>query len=644
MHPGLKSSLMKRAPISFRDKLRYRFENTLSAGPIAIIGWLAVVSLLIVLIAATVLFFTHLRPDGEASGYNYFEAMWQSMMRAMDAGTLAGDSGWKARALMFAVTIGGIFIVSILIGTITSGLESRLEELRKGRSRVVESSHTLILGWSPKIFSIINELIIANSNQRKPRIVIMADRDKVEMEDEIKSKFPNTRNTRIICRTGSPLDLDDLEVVNPHEAKSIIILSPENAENPDTHVIKSVLAVTNNPKRKADAYHLVAEIRDPRNMEAAELVGNNEACFVLAGDLIARVTAQTCRQSGLSVVYTELLDFDGAELYFKNETALAGKTYRYALSSYEDSALIGLMRNNGDVLLNPPMDTLFEKGDQIIAISEDDDTIVLAQRTPPAPDTDAIRQGSTTPAGIEDTLILGWNEKGIDIIRELDNYVGAGSSVTVICETEGIDETLRALQPQLSKISVKHETADITERATLDKANVASFHHIIILCYNLNDIQEADAKTLIALLHLRNLSEQAGRPFSIVSEMLDIRNRSLAEVARADDFIVSDKLISLMLSQLSENKHLEKVFRDLFSSEGSEIYLKPISDYVATGRSMNFYTLIEAAAERGETAIGYRITADGPSPEKAYGVHINPKKSEMLTFADEDKIIVLAEN
>ena len=39
-------------------------------------------------------------------------------------------AGWQLRLLMLIVTIGGIFIVSILIGTITSGLEARLTELQ----------------------------------------------------------------------------------------------------------------------------------------------------------------------------------------------------------------------------------------------------------------------------------------------------------------------------------------------------------------------------------------------------------------------------------------------------------------------------------------------------------------------------------
>lgn len=68
---------------------------------------------------------------------------------------------------------------------------------------------------------------------------------------------------------------------------------------------------------------------------------------------------------------------------------------------------------------------------------------------------------------------------------------------------------------------------------------------------------------------MRNLADAAGTRLSFVSEMKDLRNPSLAHIARADDFIVSDKLVSLMMSQLSENKNLEPVFKALFSSEGS---------------------------------------------------------------------------
>jgi ion channel POLLUX/CASTOR len=636
---------MTTRPVTWRDHLRYRFENTLSKGPVAIIGWLALVSTAIVVVAAVLLSLTGTAPTpgDPASSYSMVEGVWQSLMHTLDAGNLAGDEGWGLRGVMLLVTIGGIFIVSILIGTITSGLESRLTELRKGRSRVIESNHTLILGWSSKVYSIIGELLIANQNQKNPRIVIMADRDKVEMEDDIKAKFPSTRNTRVICRRGNPLDLDDLAVVDPHSARSIIVLAPE-ADNPDIHVIKSVLAVTNNPARKPEPYHIVAEIRDQKNLEAGALVGGREAIFVQGEDLIARVTAQTCRQSGLSVVYTELLDFDGAEIYFKDEAGLAGQTYRDALVAYDESTVIGLVRADGEVLINPPMDMCLADGDLIIAISEDDDTIVLAEHPAPRPNLQAMADASKHAPAPERTLVLGWNEKAEAIIRELDNYVAPGSELIVLCRRDGARETLLALSKQLQRQRVRLATGDITDRATLDAVGVPSFDHVILLSYTDLPIQEADAKSLIALLHLRNIAESSGQRLRIVSEMMDIRNRELAQVAKADDFIVSDKLVSLMLAQLSENKALDRVFRQLFSSEGSEVYIRPIGEYVKPGIAVDFYTLFEAAARRGETAIGYRQAAHAEDREHGYGVKVNPRKSEKVSFRAEDQLIVLAED
>lgn len=636
---------MPHSAVTWRDQLRYRFENTLSRGPVAIMGWLGLISVLVVLLAAAAVMILRVgtEPGNAASELGFVEGAWTSLMHALDSGNLAGDQGWLLRLLMLGVTLCGIFIVSILIGTVTSGLEARLDEMRKGRSRVLEVQHTLILGWSGKIYSIIGELLIANANQKSACIVILADRDKVEMEDDIRAKFPDTATTRVICRRGNPLDLDDLEVGSPHTARSVIVLAPE-IDNPDIYVIKSVLALTNNPHRKTEPYHIVAEIRHARNLEAAGLVGGEEAVFVQGEDLIARVTAQTCRQSGLSVVYTELLDFDGAEIYFKEEPALVGRSYREALIAYDDSAVMGIVRADGTPRINPSMKTRIEKGDQIIAISEDDDTLVLTKQRPPAPDRSVIVRGERPMPRPERTLILGWNEKAAAIIRELDNYVAPGSEVVVVAQREGVREEAQALLRQLRRQTLKFASSDITSRAVLNALQVTGFNHIILLSYTHLPMQEADAQTLIALLHLRSIAESSGRPLAIVSEMMDLRNRALAEVAKADDYIVSDKLVSLMLSQLSENKHLDRVFRELFSADGSEIYIRPIRDYVRTGVPVDFYTLIEAAAQRGETAIGYRRVALASDKEQGYGVRLNTDKREKVVFEDGDQLVVLAED
>jgi voltage-gated potassium channel Kch len=624
------------------DRLRYAFDNYMARGTAALLLALGVASVLVIFAIGLLMSLLRVTPSG-GEPVGLVEAMWLSLMRTLDAGTMGGDEGWTFRLASLAVTLGGIFVISALIGVINNGIEDKLDELRKGRSRVIESGHTVILGWSEQVFSIVSELVLANANQRRSCIVILGSEDKVQMEDTLRDKVGDTGRTRIVCRTGNPIDLSDLEIASPHTARSIIILAPETDE-PDSNVIKTMLAITNNPNRRPEPYHVVAEIRDPKNMEAARLVGKDEVELVLVGDLISRIIAQTCRQSGLSVVYTELLDFGGDEIYFHAEPVLTGKTYGEALTAYEDSTVIGLQAKGGSVKLNPPMDTRLGPGDELIVIAQDDDTIKLAA-APGAVDISVIKVGQGAPAQPERSLILGWNWHAPAIINELDHYVAPGSLVRVVSDFADAAPEVERQCANLKNLKVTCQLGDTTDRRTLDAMNVSRYHHVIVLSYaDTLDAQEADARTLITLLHLRDITDKVGQGGSIVSQMLDLRNRALAEITRADDFIVSDKLVSLMLSQISENKELNAVFADLFREEGSEIYLKPIKNYVLTGRPVNFYTVVEAARRRNEVAIGYRIVADGKDSSKGYGVKVNPVKNQVVTFSENDKVIVLAEN
>ncbi|RJP52120.1 MAG: potassium transporter TrkA [Anaerolineaceae bacterium] len=629
---------------SFRQRFGYWFDNLMSRGASALIGGLALLTLGIIVLAA--LFITIggrlLAPEGTDTP-NFIEAAWLSLMRTLDAGTMGSDAGWGFRLIMLLVTIGGIFIVSTLIGVLSSGLESQIDRLRKGRSLVLENDHTVILGWTPQVFTIISELVIANENRKSGAvIVVMADHDKVEMEDAIRERVPATKNTRVICRSGSPIDLGDIEIVSPHTARSIIIL-PEG-DDPDTHIIKSVLALTNSPNRREGQYHIVTQVCNEKSMDVLRMIGQRDIVQpVLTNDLIARVVAQTSRQSGLSVVYTELMNFGGDEIYFKDESALAGKTFGEALLAYEDSAVLGVRRADGSAQMNPPMDSILQSGDTIVAISADDDTIRLTS-VPGAVDAGALRSSSKhSEAAPEKCLVLGWNRCGATIIRELDSYVASGSSVTVVSDQSRTKEHVRLYAGNLANQNVEVKEADTTDRAVLESLNIPDYDHVIALAYSHLEPQEADAKTLVTLLHLRDIAERDETPFSIVSEMLDLRNRELAEAANVDDFIVSEHLISLMMAQLSENRELLPVFKDIFDPEGAEIYLKPIGDYVATGAPVNFYTVTAAARQRGETAIGYRLLSESHDADKSYGVHTNPRKSASITFAPEDRVIVIAE-
>ncbi len=628
---------------TFRERLSYSFDKTLSRGPSALISWLGLATLALVAIAIFII----VAGKGVPQGATFIEVFWDVLYQALTPNPV-DPTAFPALFMVvtFGVTLGSLFLVSILIGILSNEIEGRIAALRRGRSKVLESDHTVILGWSHQVFTIISELVIANENRKNGAVIaILADKDKVEMEDEIHSRVPNTKNTHVICRSGNPIEIADLEIVSPHTARSIIVLPPDE-ENPDAFVIKTILAITNDPNRHAEPYHIVTQLREENNLDVVKMIGNKDHVqSVLVGDLIARVVAQTSRQSGLSTVYTELLNFSGDEIYFTDMPAsLVGKTYNACLLAFEDSSVMGLKRADGMILLNPPAQTDLRADDKLFALSADDDTIKLSGLETVPIDQSLIRSAGRTRKPVpEKCLILGWNRSGAEIICELDNYVAKGSQVTVVTVSPNVEKFIRDHCGKLVNQKVRVLNGDATDRDLLRKLDAANYDHVIVLANEGLATQEADAKTLVTLLNLRHIAETDSTPFSLVSEMLDLRNRELAEIADVDDFVVSEHLASLMMSQLSEDADLFAIFDDLFDPQSSEIYLKHVTDYVETGKPVSFYTVIESASRRNETAIGYRILREVSDAGKSYGVHTNPKKSETITFAPEDKIIVLAE-
>lgn len=147
---------------SLRGRLRYLFHHTITSGTPSLLLWLALVSIL----AVTALFLVFgAVPEGQQPDH-YHESFWIALNMALDLDAV-DESGWSNRMAMLTVLILGILIVSVLIGVLTSGIERNLDELPRGRSLVLESNHTLTLGWSSKMMPILKELIIIDENRHR---------------------------------------------------------------------------------------------------------------------------------------------------------------------------------------------------------------------------------------------------------------------------------------------------------------------------------------------------------------------------------------------------------------------------------------------------------------------------------------------
>lgn len=88
-----------------------------------------------------------------------------------------------------------------------------------------------------------------------------------------------------------------------------------------------------------------------------------------------------------------------------------------------------------------------------------------------------------------------------------------------------------------------------------------------------------------------------------------------------------------------------KVYEDLFSEEGSEVYLKPVHLFLGEiPPDMPFADLCAAALDRNETCFGVHVLDEEKDKSKGYGIYINPPKSQPFTLRPDDRLITLAED
>ena len=374
------------------------------------------------------------------------------------------------------------------------------------------------------------------------------------------------------------------------------------------------------------------------------MLAGDEVSVFLVDRLIAYMIAQTCRQPGLSAVYGELFSFEGAAVYFKEAPALNGLTYGEALHRLGGATLMGLRQRDGEVRLNPPAASLIQPGDRVIAIAAQEADIQPVAQGGYTVDRSAFHVENPPPAPLDRLLILGWNRRAAMILEQLSSYMPPGSEVLVVASTPVEQMQAECAGKEYLNLDLRFRQGNPVERPALEKLAGEAYPYVVVLSpTDVADVQLADASTMLTLLHLRDIARKTGRKFSIVSEILDVRNRDLSTVTSAEDVIISERLVALALTQVAENKDALAMFADLLTPGGPEIYLKPAVEYVLPGKEVSFHTVIEAALSKGQTAIGYRLLSEANQPEAAFGVHLNPDKSASVRFAAEDRIIVLAE-
>lgn len=623
---------MAKKKASAWQRFRYWFDNLMSKGTASLLLLLAVITAIVVLIGG-VLSMALGGADGSGAD-SPGASIWQTLMHAINTGVLAKEEGTIPYLfVMTLVTLVGIFITSFLIGTISNGIKDKVTELQRGKSRVIEQDHVVIIGFDENVTSIIEELVLANENQDDAVVVVMAEGDKTEMEDTIRDRVANLGNIRLVCRSGRPDSVKDLKVCSLDTCKSIIVNLSD-----DFMTVKTILACESllDDYGNEDAY-ITATVRDRDVLQPAQIAGGDRAEILNFQKTVARLMVQTGRHPGMSEVLAELLSFRGNEIYVENIPAAVGRSFAEVNLRLPQSTAIGVVRNETP-LLNPDAESLIEEGDQVILIALDDEVSQLQE--PAVVNENAFQREPNIVEEPHTLLVLGCTDMLKSILIEDDAYAAPGSKVIVAAEPGKVDPDALPDQAQLSNIEMDVREVKIFSRRVLEQLVAEGPSSILLMSDTDLDDEEADARTLMLQLQLTDIAEEIGVEIPLTIEMNSTRNQRLSQMMRATDFVVSSRITAKMMAQIAEERHKKAILNDLLSDGGSTIYMKPITRYVVTDEPVDYYTLGASAPRYGEIAIGYKKVAE----DGTFTIEVNPRSKAATKFSDADDLIVVAKN
>jgi hypothetical protein len=487
----------------------------------------------------------------------------------------------------------------------------------------------------------------------------MAEREKIDMEAELDDKVQYRSRAKIVVRSGSSVAMSHLGKIAIGGARAVVVLvDDKDAAEPDkadARVMKTLMAIYNHVDvaGRAEPLRVTAEVMQAHNQDLAVIASNDNARVVKTDEMISKVILQTARISGLAAVYDELFRFEGNEFHFKRFPTMVGRRFGDILLDFPSALVAGVAKQDGSGhTLNPDADHVIGMDEELLILAEDE-RIEMRPYTgqlspaniPPIP--------SAAAKSVEHLLVLGWNPKIYPIIKEFDDYVAPGSSLTLVnaLPVSEREELIREHVGEVNSLELRHIEGQFSSRALMDQLSPDRYPLVMVLgdTVSATDAEDADTRAIIALLLLRDARRRSGLHYQrVCSEILDPKNRELAATTQLNDIVISNEMISMVLAQITFEPRAHAVFEDLVRSEGSEIYVKPIEMYlppgfVDSGQVVTFEFLILAAKARSECALGMQRYV--PDPAQKYGLVLNPgDRTQPFAPKAGDKLVVLAED
>jgi ion channel POLLUX/CASTOR len=609
----------RREKIGLGNRIRYFINNLLIRNP----AWqmLALIVISAVIIVSGMLLVRDLTPD----------SFWWSFTRLLDQGTFIEDNQYEPQVATVGVmvTIGGIMVLSLLIGIFSSKITEQLDALKRGRSPVLEKDHYIVCGSGDRLFEVTRELLKAREEDSiQGKVVIFSESSREEVEDLILQRLGRKSVKRVICRSGNTTDVDSLQLPCFQRCAGFVIVGDD-----DGRILKTLVAI--NSIRGETHPTGVCELRNRGRHRIADMAYSG-IHWLPVREIVMRLIVQVCRQPGLSAVYNEILSFSGNEFYITWPREMMGASFVQAVHRIRGGVAAGIIKA-GRMRLNPEPDTLLDEGDGLIVLAENSRSFSFTEEQSDLPLVER-SGGDTCRKPLRMLVFSGSSRKFSFMLGLLDAYSMDGAEILVagsIPQEEGEELTGEV---ECGGCRISYVTTDRTDPDCIEDIHPENYDSIMVISgkdRGMTD-EDADSQCIVTLLIIRNIADRIGKGWNstVVAEIRNPRNRRLATAAGIDDFVISNEVCSMIMAQLVLEPQLGKLYEEIFDPRGCEIQLRCPDLYSAS----DYRELIEEGLRRGEVVLGW-LTGKGTDAR----VHLNPERDESFPAMEDARIVVIAE-
>ncbi len=604
------------------------------------------VNVLLVLLAAWIIS-AFAVPGNENTGF--FTAVYHTFTMILDAGCIESVitdlSGANLFLIIFCLVVIVVCMITFtgaLIGYATNVVSNLIENANANSIKLRISGHVAVLGWNTRASEIINDLLYCRTWQK---VVVLSEGNREAILDEINERLADTierenaaleesvrqmprlkkffymhkhklrNNVAVVVREGDVFSAVHLNNIQLNKAKSIIILgkdlrsairegasSDEETEKGDNRTVKTLIQVVDIASNvlSADNQKVVVEIENEWTGDLVDKIIraklNLDKCRVVpfrVHTVMGQLLSQFSLMPELNKVYSSLFSNKGTSFFARSQARPASdidfaETY---LNTHRRALPLLFIKDE------------MTREDFFYYMADSDKDIDIASD----------RAMGTCPVGLnkdywlpeKHVLILGSNSKISNVMDGYENFCSEWTNekhpqivhVTVVDDEEKLQRENFYSRYKFvencvpARIIERDKIADIIKDFVYEHPDNSS---ILILSDDTVPDDDIDAKMMTFLIYAKDVINRArvnkrnvNFNVDIIAEVMDPRHVDLVRSYDVDNVVISNRYISKMVTQISEDFARYNLYADIMDYDdmetavydGIEIYIKKAGEY-----------------------------------------------------------------